>query len=446
MNTAHGKDSIVLIDGEHYPPVIARAIKALRERGENPVLALLVGGKEKLSGDFEVGLPREQPQDAERGLADVLERSGIRRVIDLSDEPVLGYEARCRLASIALWRGASYEGADFSLRPPSRDLHLSQPSVGVIGSGKRTGKTAVAAATARAYKERGLNPVIVAMGRGGPPDPEVIEAGMALDPKKLLEWSKSGRHAASDYIEDAITSGVATVGAWRAGGGLAGEPFVTNFEAAVAEAEKLTGDLLILEGSGAAIPPAHWDAGILVVNASVDPHLICGYFGLYRVLLADLVVLTMVEESVDADRLAEVTKCILNRPLNPPKVIRTTFRPYPIGEVEGKRVWVATTAPHEAKAVLTKHLQDNFGSKVVGISHALADRESLRNDLEMAAAADVFLVEVKAAGVDVVTEYALANGIEVIFIDNRPETVGGDEPFDRAVAEVAALAKERFSQ
>lgn len=444
MNSARGNDSLLLVDGEHYPPVIARAIKALQERRENPVLALLVGGKEKLSGEFEVGLPLERPRDPESGLSEILERTGIRRVIDLSDEPVLGYVARCRLASIALWRGASYEGSDFSFSPPPRDLRPNVPSVGIIGSGKRTGKTAVSAAAARVFKGAGLSPVIVAMGRGGPSEPEVIEAGAQLDAQTLVEWSRSGRHAASDYIEDAITSGVPTVGAWRAGGGMAGAPFVTNYEAAVARAEKLDGDLLMLEGSGSAIPPAHWDAGILVVNALVDPATIRGYFGLYRVLLADLVVLTMVEESVEANRLAELTNCILNRPLNPPKVIRTTFRPYPLGNVEGKKVWVATTAPKQAGAVLVKHLQDDVGAKVVGISHALADRESLAAELESAAGADAVLVEVKAAGIDVVADYAVRNDLEVIFMDNRPIKNFGDEPFDEAVAEVAALAKERF--
>jgi cyclic 2,3-diphosphoglycerate synthetase len=213
--------SIVLVDGEHYPPVTARAIAALRAGGEEPVLALLVGGSEKLGQvAMEVGVPVEAAADAEAALADAIPRVGAGRVIDLSDEPVLGSVRRCRLASVALWRGASYVGADFHFAAPARPPVGDVPSVAVIGMGKRTGKTAVAGQAARAYRDAGLRPVVVAMGRGGPPDPEVITAGEVLDPHRLLRWVDDGRHAASDYIEDALMAGVPTVGAWRAGGDL----------------------------------------------------------------------------------------------------------------------------------------------------------------------------------------------------------------------------------
>ncbi|HWD08546.1 MAG TPA: hypothetical protein VHA57_05565, partial [Actinomycetota bacterium] len=43
-----GPGCIVLVDGEHYPPVTARAIAELIAAGERPVAALLVGGAEKL--------------------------------------------------------------------------------------------------------------------------------------------------------------------------------------------------------------------------------------------------------------------------------------------------------------------------------------------------------------------------------------------------------------
>ncbi|MGH2812867.1 MAG: 2,3-diphosphoglycerate synthetase, partial [Actinomycetota bacterium] len=329
------RSSVVLIDGEHYPPVVARAIAKLKERDENPVLALLVGGGEKLDGEPSVGIPLQVAEDPERDLAEAIERTGAKRVIDISDEPVLGYLARFRLASVALWKGASYIGADFELNPPSRELAPSVPSVAVIGTGKRTGKTAVGGATARAFRDAGLNPVVVAMGRGGPPEPELIEADALLAPETLLEWSEAGRHAASDYIEDALVAGVPTVGAWRAGGGLAGEPSFTNYETAVRRAEEMEPGTLILEGSGAAIPPTRFDAAILVADAAIDPAFLCGYLGLYRVLLADLVVLTMVEEPVDQRRLAEVEDC-LRSSLNKPKVLRTVFRPHPLGEVSGQ--------------------------------------------------------------------------------------------------------------
>ena len=97
----------------------------------------------------------------------------------------------------------------------------------MIGTGKRTGKTAISGEVARLAARRGLDPVVVAMGRGGPPEPQVAEAG-SVDLARLLELVRSGQHAASDYLEDALTTGVTTIGARRAGGGLAGAPYATN--------------------------------------------------------------------------------------------------------------------------------------------------------------------------------------------------------------------------
>jgi cyclic 2,3-diphosphoglycerate synthetase len=119
-------------------------------------------------------------------------------VVDVSDEPVLGYVARCRLASIALWCGATYTGADFTFLPPDRSLRPAVPSVAVIGTGKRTGKTAIASAAARAWRDAGLRPVVIAMGRGGPAEPEILDAGARIDAEVLLGFLEAGRHAASD--------------------------------------------------------------------------------------------------------------------------------------------------------------------------------------------------------------------------------------------------------
>lgn len=438
---------IVLVDGEHYPPVVARAVAEMRARGEEPVLALLVGGREKLGqAPLEIGVPVETPADPEAALAGAIARVGARRVVDLSDEPVLGYVRRCRLASVALHAGAEYLGPDFRFTPPPREVRPGFPSVAILGTGKRTGKTAVGGAAARAFRDAGLDPVVVAMGRGGPPEPEVIRAGDDLDPATLLGWVEQGRHAASDYIEDALTARVPTVGAWRAGGGLAGAVASGNYARALERARELAPGMLVLEGSGSAIPPCHFDAGVLIVNAGIDPGFLCGYFGLYRLLLADLVVLTMCEESISREQLQALESCIRRRPHSQPRTVRTVFRPHPLADVRGKRVWFGTTAPHEAGDLLRMHLERVCEAKVVGMSHALADREALRRDLDDAAGADVLLVELKAAAVDVVTRAAVERGLEVVFVDNRPLAAGGEGSLDGPLLEVAGLARERFAR
>ncbi len=185
-------------------------------------------------------------------------------VLDLSDEPVLGYRERMELASVALARGIPYLGADFRLDPPIQGPPMPVPTLAVIGTGKRTGKTAVSGALARLAAERGLDPMIVAMGRGGPAEPQVAEAG-SVDLARLLALVRSGEHAASDYLEDALTTGVTTIGARRAGGGLAGAPYATNVREAAELGVELGAGMLILEGSGSAVPPVPWDAAVLVV-------------------------------------------------------------------------------------------------------------------------------------------------------------------------------------
>ena len=92
-----------------------------------------------------------------------------------------------------------------------------------------------------------------------------------MDLDHLVGLVAAGQHAASDYLEDAVTTGVTTVGARRAGGGLAGAPYTSNVREAAELAASLAPGLVILEGSGSAIPPIPWDAGILVVPATAPP-------------------------------------------------------------------------------------------------------------------------------------------------------------------------------
>src|SRR5207248_4643650 len=113
-------------------------------------------------------------------------------------------------------------------RPPFARVELDGPVLAVIGTGKRTGKTAVAGHWAALLRELGADPVVVAMGRGGPAEPQLVRAQERPDLDRLLEISRSGAHAASDYLEDAALTGVTCVGCRRCGEGPAGEPVDSN--------------------------------------------------------------------------------------------------------------------------------------------------------------------------------------------------------------------------
>jgi cyclic 2,3-diphosphoglycerate synthetase len=229
---------------------------------------------------------------------------------------------------------------------------------------------------------------------------------------------------------------------------------VSNVAAGIAAANDL-GDLLLLEGSGSAIPPAHSDATILIVPASIPEEYLAGYMGPYRLLLADCVVVTMCEYPFGSpSQISEITSRVRHAYRSAGaggvergeiRVVRTVFRPSPTRKVEGASAFVATTAPETAGESIRRYLEEEHGCRVVGISHSLSDRERLVEDLKAIGKgrAEVLLCEIKAAGVDVATRRALDGGLEVVYMDNLPVGVEGDDPAE--VIEWAALkARERY--
>jgi cyclic 2,3-diphosphoglycerate synthase len=440
--------TLVLVDGEHYPPVTRWAIDEARERGHDVVAALFVGGIEKINPGAlpDLGVPiSASSSDRMRGLADAIERWGPEVILDLSDEPVLGYRERMELAAIALTRDVPYLGPDFRFDPPASSPALDAPTLAIIGTGKRTGKTAISGELARLAARRGLDPIVVAMGRGGPPEPQIAEAG-SVDLDSLLALVRSGNHAASDYLEDALTTGVATIGARRAGGGLAGQPFATNVvEAAQVAAARHPG-LVLLEGSGAAIPPVAWDAAVLVIPATVPPEYLGGYLGPYRLLRSDLAVVTMASGPMTGPENLPALRSHVLRFLDDARLLITDFVPVPLAEVQGARVFFATTASGAVAARQVEHLEATNGCTVVGWSARLADRAGLAEDLDAAQGYDVLLTELKAAAVDVGVERALQRGAEVVFVDNRAVVLEGSNDLDTALGEIVDLARSRAAQ
>jgi len=368
--------AVALIDGEHYAPVVREALAALRY---DVVGAILVGGTEKIRGGEEYGVPLVQSLDAVE--ADV--------VFDLSDEPVLGPRRRFLWASRALALGLPYVGADFRFEPPAYES-FPLPSVAVIGTGKRVGKTAVTGHVARLLA-RDRDVVVVSMGRGGPRDPEIAETPPTIE--ELVALARSGRHAASDYLETAALARVPTIGCRRAGGGLAGVTVSSNVREGALLAAARHPDVVVFDGSGAAIPPIEVDLRILVTRGDA----VHEGLNAYRVLVSDLVVFT---GDGDEDAVRELTDV---------PIVRAELRLEPAEPLAGRRVAVFTTGPAP-----TEHLD----AEVVAVSRNLANRRALREDLQTIEA-EVYLVELKAAAIDVVAEAALARGAHVVLADNE---------------------------
>jgi cyclic 2,3-diphosphoglycerate synthase len=329
-------------------------------------------------------------------------------VVDLSDEPVLSPRARLLLASHALAAGLPYVGADFRFEPPSFEP-FPLPSIAVLGTGKRVGKTAVTGHLARLLAHD-REVLVVAMGRGGPPEPEVIEVPPTLG--DLVERSRAGLHAASDHLETAALAGVPTIGCRRCGGGLAGRTFVSNVADGMELAAARDADVVVFDGSGAAVPPVAAGARILVA------HDLASGLNSYRALISDLVLTIDDEVAAQAEELGR-------------RAVRFDLHLRPVEPLGGRRTALFTTGPARSE-----HL-----GEVVFVSRNLADRPALRRDLETVDA-EIFLVELKAAAIDVVAEAAAERGAELVLAAYDVEAPGLDDAL-LELAEVAVGAQPR---
>src|SRR5215203_6891759 len=405
--------------------------------GAEGVAAAFLGGTEKLKGGTDYGVPLVTGEDPASAVQKALSEYTVDVVVDLSDEPVVGYRERMRIASLVLAAGARYLGSDFELRPPELHAISTKPALAVIGTGKRVGKTAVSGYLARLLARKGFDPGVVSMGRGGPPRPEVIEGHrLEVGSEYLLEALERGSHAASDYYETAALSRVMTVGCRRCGGGLAGEPFVSNVLEGARIANSLETGVTIFDGSGAAMPPVEVERRVLVAGAHQDPEYITGFLGTYRLLISDLVLLTMSEEPMAGPEKVRGLVAAVRKVRPDLVVIPTVFRPRPVGRVEGLRVGYVSTAPPSVLDTLSRHLEEHYDCEVVAASGNLSDRKRLGADLEEMSRAEAYLTEIKAAAVDVVTRRGAAEGKPVIYCDNNP--VG--EGLDRALLGLAREA------
>jgi cyclic 2,3-diphosphoglycerate synthetase len=167
-------------------------------------------------------------------------------------------------------------------------------------------------------------------------------------------------------------------------------------------------DVVVFDGSGAAIPPIDVDARILVTGRGQDP---TAYLNAYRVLVSDLAVLIGGGDAEAVRRLKDMP------------VVEADLRLRPVTPLRGRRVAVFTTGPAP-----TEHLD----AEVVSVSRNLADRAKLRADLAQTEA-EVFLVEIKAAAIDVVAEAAQERGVEVVFADNEVVPLEGQSSLDEAI-------------
>jgi cyclic 2,3-diphosphoglycerate synthetase len=175
--------------------------------------------------------------------------------------------------------------------------------------------------------------------------------------------------------------------------------FTSNVPAGARLAVGLRPDVVVFDGSGAAIPPVATDRRILVVGPGQQ---VDAYLNTYRRLISDLVIAV----NCDADG-----------------AIPVTLRLRPSEPLSG-RVAVFTAGGTDVS-----HLE----ADIVSVSTNLADRAALARELAVVDA-DTYLVEVKAAAIDVVAEHALGRGRRIVLASNDVVASGAD--LDAALLEL----------
>jgi predicted GTPase len=167
-------------------------------------------------------------------------------------------------------------------------------------------------------------------------------------------------------------------------------------------AASLDVDTLILEGSGACVPPVEADATVCIVG---DPGDALGALGPYRLLRADLV-LAMRDAPPELAQLSAAP------------VLRARLEPEPAEELP----------PDARVAFFSTGAGACAGLDPLVSSRNLARRAELAEDLARAERerCDVYLTELKAAAIDTVAVHARRAGARVVFVRNRVVADGAD--------------------
>ena len=229
------------------------------------------------------------------------------------------------------------------------------------------------------------------MGRGGPPEPEVVETPPTVD--ELVALSRAGRHAASDHLEIAALAGVPTIGCRRAGGGLAGS--VVRLERRRGRAPRGRARARRRRLRRRAAPRSRRSRSTGACSSSAPGTTSTRTSTPTAGSISDLVV------AVGCELAGALPATLRLRPLEP---------------LEG-RVAVFTAGATDVVAPRRRRRPR------LGATSPTATRCGASSRVD----ADTYLVELKAAAIDVVAEHALARGIRVVLAANDVVGDGLDE-------------------
>ncbi|MFC1544821.1 hypothetical protein ACFL4X_01510, partial [Gemmatimonadota bacterium] len=481
-----------------------------------PVRLVWIGGTEKMkdpesfSADFGAAFGAEVifegdldsgKADPVEGLHKALEGRDIDLVVQLSGSPQVNRRLMNRFAQVAVGYGTRYIAGGTVFAEDTSSARVSKPSAGLYATDKRVGKTAFGVYVASLMSGlRGIDTpwssISITHSRGGPPSPPVLAicndpgdskpaSQMELDeiygrrfrPEVLERLLDFGLHGASDVYEDALilseyltayekehpgadTPLMHVIGCRRAGAGYFHEFAVSNVEQGLAAADSAGGDFILHEGSGGEHPPVAVDGTITLVPADSDEELLEDFPGMDT---TDLIILAHCQsETARPEKIDSIERILAARARNA-KILRTLFEPEVIGSsaevhsaLKGRRVALFTTAPQIVEKRLSTALERDYAVEVVKTSFTLARHHAMLAEIDelmkSGSPPEVFLMEIKARGVEGAGYIRKTYGVPVLYVNNVPRQVdgsgalmAGNSGLDSEIISALNLAVERFN-
>ena len=510
------KKGAVLIDGVHKADNTIDGIKKLiKEFDFTPVKLVWLGGTEKIKNpesfndeflkEFGVGVimegdPANGISDPVAGLRKALSDRDIDLVIQLSGSPQVNRQIMNKYASIAVSYGAKYIAGGTVFGEKTGTVRAAKPSVGLYATDKRVGKTAFGIYVSKLMSGLGSydtpwEAIVMTHSRGGPPEPPLVNihnkpCGKSIDeisldeiynsrfrPEYLEALLKFKLHGASDVYEDGLilsqymdnyegktgrsAPAISVIGCRRAGAGYFHEFVVSNVELGLKLSEKCPGNYILHEGSGGEHPPTVVDATVTLVQSDVSLTLLEDFPGLDG---TECVILAHCQpETASFEQIDMVEEALKKRNPSLP-VVRTYFEPEVMGDYEdmkkelsGKYVMYLGTAPKKVKDKILLSLEKNYGCNVIASSFELSRDDLMRRDIDNAMKAgekpDMFLVEIKARGVEGVRYIRENYGVQCKYLNNIPvevdrygHRVENNRNLDRLILEALNRGAERFNK
>ncbi|HUV87349.1 MAG TPA: hypothetical protein VMX79_09570 [bacterium] len=244
-------DAVVLCDVKFGAGPIQAAIDYLIvEKRYRIVGAALIG--KAVPDNFSLDVPFVTEAEAAAGVRRAAAEFKPRAIVDVTEAALA---ERFAWANEALQLGLEVHGADFRLWPPVLKGG-TVPTVTFVGAGAAVGKTAAIIYFLERVKAKYKTAAVV-LDLGGPSYPEVVEPGEAASAAaRLLSYHRDGRGVGGDHYLLAAATGVPAVGCSFAGTGLTGVPLNSLLGDAFVYAAERGGELVVVEGSGGAMPPA----------------------------------------------------------------------------------------------------------------------------------------------------------------------------------------------